>query len=823
MGHADRGAESFRDLLLRHRGRIGLTQRELAARLDVNVRTIQEWEAGKKHPGGARLQALITTLLATGGLSPGREAEEARTLWTAVLEAAPRMRVPLDEVWLSALLTGGFASGARPEPGSGSRTGAATSVAGRASGERRQDWGDAPDVVGFVGRSQELTTLRTWTLGECCRLVVVLGGGGIGKTSLVAQLAQDLVTSFQRVYWRSLRDVPPGHEWLGGAISFLSDQRIVPAEGDAARLTVLLQLLRERSTLLVLDNFETVLRPADPEGHYRDGYEAYGRLLRTVGDGRHSSCLALTSREAPPELADLPGGAVRTLELGGLDAAAGRQLLANKQLSGSADEWAKLIARFDGNGLALKVVGERIRDLFAGDLSAFIDMEEPGTGPVFGGFRRLLAEQLERSSRLEQQVLDMLAVAREPVTLRELLARLSPRVSHAGVLEAVGALRRRSLLERAEIAGPAAFTPQSVVLEYLTDRLVQEVSNEITRGRPARLVNQPLIEAQARDYVRQTQERLIGTPILQRLESECTKAETQMRLLELLDAWRDRPLLDQGYGPGNVVNLLRLFRGHLRGVDLSRLALRQVYLQEAEAQDATLAGSHLTETVLADAFGYPTAVALSADATLLAVGTPAGEVRVWRVTDRTPLLSVQSHVGAVWGLALSGDGPVLASGGMDGQVKLWEVPDGQLLASLAGHTGAVHGVAISRDGRVLASGGDDGRVMLWEGARRECAGDADGKWRRGPGRRAVRRWAAGSQRQRGRAGAALGDDGQAASGDAEGAHRRSLGRGAFWRRAAGGEDLSDHLCQSLGAYGARKVFRGRGPEGLAQPVVDVMA
>jgi electron transfer flavoprotein alpha subunit len=39
----------------------------------------------------------------------------------------------------------------------------------------------------------------------------------------------------------------------------------------------------------------------------------------------------------------------------------------------------------------------------------------------------------------------------------------------------------------------------------------------------------------------------------------------------------------------------------------------------------------------------------------------------------------------------------------------------------------------------------------------------------------------------------------------------------------GGEDLSDDLCQSLGAYGATKVFRARGDEGLAQPVVDAMA
>jgi electron transfer flavoprotein alpha subunit len=39
----------------------------------------------------------------------------------------------------------------------------------------------------------------------------------------------------------------------------------------------------------------------------------------------------------------------------------------------------------------------------------------------------------------------------------------------------------------------------------------------------------------------------------------------------------------------------------------------------------------------------------------------------------------------------------------------------------------------------------------------------------------------------------------------------------------GGDDLTDELCGSLGAYGATKVFRAKGPEGLAQPVVDVMA
>jgi electron transfer flavoprotein alpha subunit len=39
----------------------------------------------------------------------------------------------------------------------------------------------------------------------------------------------------------------------------------------------------------------------------------------------------------------------------------------------------------------------------------------------------------------------------------------------------------------------------------------------------------------------------------------------------------------------------------------------------------------------------------------------------------------------------------------------------------------------------------------------------------------------------------------------------------------GGDDLTDDLCATLGSYGAAKVYRAKGAEGLAQPVVDVMA
>jgi electron transfer flavoprotein alpha subunit len=57
----------------------------------------------------------------------------------------------------------------------------------------------------------------------------------------------------------------------------------------------------------------------------------------------------------------------------------------------------------------------------------------------------------------------------------------------------------------------------------------------------------------------------------------------------------------------------------------------------------------------------------------------------------------------------------------------------------------------------------------------------------------------------------------------ESAARAAETGGSCHAVVVGGEDLSDDLCASLGAYGATKVFRAKGPEGLAQPVIDVMS
>ncbi|HWE61313.1 MAG TPA: NB-ARC domain-containing protein [Chloroflexota bacterium] len=449
--------------------------------------------------------------------------------------------------------------------------------------QRRKDYA-LPDLSVCHGRLSELETLSRWLLTERCRLVAVLGIGGIGKTTLVARLAHDLAPRFEAAFWRSVRNAPPVEEWLAGALAALSAAQTHLPDGEEARLTLLLDVLRQKRCLLILDSLETILQPGAGEGRYRDGYTGYSLLLRRVAETGHQSCLLVISRETPPEMgppdgARFPG---RPFPLTGLGIVDGLALLRDTGLRVEGTEGRALVERYGGNPLALKVVAATIAGAFDGNISAFLDH---GT-TVFGDIRQLLDDQVDRISPVERDLCYWLAVAREPVSFGELIADLGPGTWLRGAMQdALEALRRRSLLVHGQRS--ATFTLQPMVLEYMTIRLVKDVSREILERRPALLRTHALVKGETKDYVGQSQERLIATPLLAQLTAVLGDAgSVEQHLLDLLQAWRGRTAAEQGYGPGNVVNLLRLLRGDLQGIDLSRLVIRHPNTQQTEAQDS---------------------------------------------------------------------------------------------------------------------------------------------------------------------------------------------------------------------------------------------
>jgi transcriptional regulator with XRE-family HTH domain len=439
---------AFGQLILTLRSAIGLSQAGLGELLGVSRRAVAEWEAGLSYPKTERLKQLIELGMQQQAFAAGREAEEIRALWKAA-----HQKVLLDEPWLHGLLGKHRPSLTLVAPQSieqtrpGEQTRATDQAMPRHELGRRVDWGEALAVPTFYDREEELATLSQWVVQERCRVVSVLGLGGIGKSALAVSLMHQLAPHFEVVIWRSLRDAPSCEALLEDCLQVLAPQPLqeVPTSLER-RLVLLLEYLREEHVLLVLDNLEVLLEEGEGTGRMRAGYEDYARLLRHVAQTEHRSCLLLTSREKPRDLVALEGSRtpVRSLRLAGLDAVGSQQLLAEKDVA--------------GNPLALKIVAETIVELFGSEIAPFLEQGEV----VFGSVRQLLDEQFARLSADEQTVLFWLAILREPVSIEEVLAALATPLSRAQVLDAVEALRRRSLIERGQRQG--SFTLQSVVL-----------------------------------------------------------------------------------------------------------------------------------------------------------------------------------------------------------------------------------------------------------------------------------------------------------------------------------------------------------------------
>jgi predicted ATPase/DNA-binding SARP family transcriptional activator len=143
----------------------------------------------------------------------------------------------------------------------------------------------AAPTTPFVGRSEELAQLAELLAGHECRLLTLTGAGGIGKTRLALQLAQQFVTTADPlfsdgVYFLSLAEIS-SHELLVPTLAELLGLTLTASNAPVRELC---NALRAKSLLLVLDNFE----------HLAASAGVLVEILRAAGGIK----ILVTSREA---------------------------------------------------------------------------------------------------------------------------------------------------------------------------------------------------------------------------------------------------------------------------------------------------------------------------------------------------------------------------------------------------------------------------------------------------------------------------------------------------------------------------------------------
>lgn len=106
-------------------------------------------------------------------------------------------------------------------------------------------------------------------------------------------------------------------------------------------------------------------------------------------------------------------------------------------------------------------------------------------------------------------------------------------------------------------------------------------------------------------------------------------------------------------------------------------------------------------------------LAFSPDGTTLASGSDDHLVKIWDVSTKKLLQTLQQHDSLVTSVAFSPSGDLLATAGYDRKVILWDTHTYQPLHIMKGHKGSIRGIAFSPDGRWLASTGRDGIVNIW--------------------------------------------------------------------------------------------------------------
>ncbi|WP_240771792.1 BTAD domain-containing putative transcriptional regulator [Nocardia sp. CS682] len=351
------------------------------------------------------------------------------------------------------------------------------------------------ELTTFVGKYGDVAAVRELVAQH--RLTTLTGPGGSGKTRLAVETARTLLDDLPEGAWLvELASVGANGDVAQSALAALGlRDALLGGAPDAEPIDRLIAAIRERETLLILDNCEHLIESAAAFAHRMLGECRRLRILATsreplgiTGEALWQVVpLALPAEDADPgaiesspavQLLRDRAGAVRT------DLAADANALATM---------ARVCRALDGIPLAIELAAARLRTMSLDQLANRLDdrfrLLTGGSRTALPHHRTLRAVvdwSWELLTDAERLVLRRLAVFAGGASLEaaEQVCAGDEAVERWEVLDLLTALIEKSLLVVAGDSGPR-YRMLDTIKQYAADRLVE--SGEADAARQAHL------------------------------------------------------------------------------------------------------------------------------------------------------------------------------------------------------------------------------------------------------------------------------------------------------------------------------------------------
>jgi GTPase SAR1 family protein len=333
-------------------------------------------------------------------------------------------------------------------------------------------WATAPNTEHFIGRDKQIKLLESWSQDLNCNCIVVSGMVGCGKTSLITKFAKDIQSQFEYVIWFSLNHSLSPTALTNKIIKIIDQNQDQYSNSEhtqqdlSSLLAQLIDHLKQKRILLVLDDLESILEIHQVGVCYQQNLEGYGHFLRSIIATNHQSLLVCASRIRPKPLEYYGMNQIKNLDLQGFEKST---IEHNANLESTHVSKAKLLhlsASLHYNPQLLKIAASHL-DIFHDDNEELeqVVQELSFLEEIVG----LLEQELDCLSKLEKEIIFWLAISCKPISKKALANSLKHVQSKIKFNKSVTSLKKRSLITEEN----SQYSLMPIMKSYVHRKLVQ--------------------------------------------------------------------------------------------------------------------------------------------------------------------------------------------------------------------------------------------------------------------------------------------------------------------------------------------------------------